>query len=111
MGEINIKNFYYLLNFGFVLLYIISYFGLWSKSPKYLDILNEVYKIFIALVLLYFFNPWSKEKLNDFHKKIACSAGFLLILTSSISGIFKSIPIIRKLPYLNKVLSAKKLFI
>ena len=91
MKEINIKNFYYLLNFGFVLLYIISYFGLWSKSPKYLDILNEVYKIFIALVLIFFFNPWSKEKLNDFHKKIAFSAGFLLFFTSSITGIFKSI--------------------
>ena len=91
MKEINIKNFYYLLNFGFVLLYIISYFGLWSKSPKYLDILNKVYKIFIALVLIFFFNPWSKEKLNDFHKKIAFSAGFLLFFTSSITEIFKSI--------------------
>ena len=88
MKEINIKNFYYLLNFGFVLLYIISFFGLWSKSPKYLGLLNEVYKIFIAFILIYFFNPWSKEKLNDFHKKIAFSGGFLLIFTSSISGIF-----------------------
>jgi len=88
MKEINIQNFYYLLNFGFILLYIISFFGLWSKSPKYLGILNEVYKIFIAFILIYFFNPWSKEKLNGFHKKIAFSAGFLLIFTSSISGIF-----------------------
>ena len=111
MGEINISNFYYLLNFGFVLLYIMSYLGIWDKSYKHLDTLNEVYKIFIGLALIYFFNPWSKKKVNDFNKKIAFSAGLLLILTSSISGIFKSIPIIRKIPYLNKIITVKKVFI
>ena len=111
MEEINIRNAYSFISLCVVLLYIISYFGLWSVSPTHVYILNEIYKIFIALVLIYFFNPWSKEKLNDFHKKIAFSAGFLLILTSSISGIFKSIPIIRKIPYFNKILSAKKLVI
>ena len=99
MRELNIRNIYYFLNLCFVLLYIISYFGLWSKSPKYIIILNEVYKIFIAIVLLYFFNPWSKEKLNDFHKKIAFGAGFLLLFTSSITGIFENIPVIQKIPY------------
>jgi len=103
-------NFYYLLNFLFILLYIISYLGIWGESYAHLDTLNEVYKIFIGLVLIYFFNPWSKEKLTDFHKKIALSAGILLLFTSSLSAIIKKTPIIRKIPYLNKIFAVKGIF-
>ena len=105
------SNFYYLLNFLFVLLYIMSYLEVWDESYMHLDTLNEVYKIFIGLVLIYFFNPWSKEKLNEFNKKIAFSAGLVLIFTSSISALIKDTPIIRKIPYLNKIISARKVFV
>ena len=111
MKELNIKNLYYLLNLAFVILYIFSIFGIWEYSHHYLDELNEIYKIFISLSLIYFFNPWSKEKFNKFHKKIAFNAGLLLILTSSIAGIIKSIPVIRKIPYLQKILSVKKVIV
>lgn len=106
MININMPNIYFLLNFIFVLLYIVSYFN--TNLRKYLDVLNEIYKVFIALVLLYFFNPWSKKKLNKFNKKIAFSAGLLLLLTTSISVFIKNIPFIRKIPYLKKLVIIKK---
>jgi hypothetical protein len=87
-----------------------SYLGVWGESYTHLDTLNEVYKIFIGLVLIYFFNPWSKEKLNEFNKKIAFSAGLVLIFTSSISVLIKDTPIIRKIPYLNKIFAIKGIF-
>ena len=104
------RKFYYLLNFLFIVLYIISFLGYGEKSHMHLDLLNEIYKIFIALILIYFFNPFHKEKLDDFHKKIAFSAGILLIFTPSFAIIIKNLPIIKKMPYLNKFLSAKKMF-
>ena len=110
MFGISIKNFYYLLNVSFVLLYVLYYARFWDKSYKYLDILNEIYAIFVGIVLVYYFNPYNKEKLNDFHKKIAFSAGCLIILTTSISALIKDIPFVRKIPFLQKVLSVKKIF-
>ena len=110
MFGISIKNFYYLLNVSFVLLYVLYYSSSLDKSYKYLDILNEIYGIFIGIVLIYYFNPYNKEKLNDFHKKIAFSAGCLIILTTSISAILKDIPFVRNIPFLQKVLSVKKMF-
>jgi len=101
-------NFYYLLNFGFIILYIISYLELGYQPYMHLDTLNEVYKIFIGIVLIYFFNPWSKKTLNDFNKKIAFSAGLLLIFTSSMVVIIKDMPIIRKIPLLHKMSSVKR---
>ena len=111
MFGISIKNFYYLLNLSFVLLYVLYYANFWYKSYKYLDILNEIYAIFIGIVLVYYFNPYSKEKLNDFHKKIAFSAGCLIILTTSISALIKEVPYVRKITFLQKVLAVKKMFL
>ena len=103
MFGISIKNFYYLLNVSFVLLYVLYY----SSS---LDKLNEIYGIFIGIVLIYYFNPYNKGKLNEFHKRIAFSAGILIIFTTSISAIINDIPFVRKIPFLQKVLSVKKMF-
>tara|TARA_X000000368_G_C22383865_1_gene430290 strand:- start:4 stop:396 length:393 start_codon:yes stop_codon:yes gene_type:complete len=108
MEIINMVNFYYLLNFGFIILYIISYLGMGDEPYMHLDTLNEVYKIFIGITLIYFFNPWSKEKLTDFNKKIAFSAGLLLIFTSYMAVIIKDMPIIRKIPLLHKMSSVKR---
>lgn len=110
MFGISIKNFYYLLNLSFVLLYVLYYVNFWDKSYKYLNILNEIYAIFIGIVLLYYFNPYNKKNLSEFHKKIAFSAGWLIILTSSISAIIKKVPYVGKIPFLQKVLAVKKMF-
>jgi hypothetical protein len=87
-----------------------SYFGVINHSPIDLDVLNNIYIIFIAAALIYFFNPWYKKQLGDFHKKIAFSAGLLLFFTSSLSVIIKKTPIIRKVPYLNKFLTTVGIF-
>ena len=52
MFGLSIKNFYYLLNLSFVLLYVLYYANFWNRSHKYLDILNEIYAIFIGIVLV-----------------------------------------------------------
>ena len=49
MFGISIKNFYYLLNLSFVLLYVLYYTNFWDKTHKYLDILNEIYAIFVGI--------------------------------------------------------------
>ena len=99
---------YYLLNFLFVTSYIMSYFGILDDSWNHLDNLDQVYKLFLAIALVFFFNPMYKNKLNNFHRKIAFSAGILLLFTSSISATIKNIPIIRSIPYFNKFMTIKK---
>ena len=109
MMKMNISNFYLLFNVIFIILYICSFFNLFYETTHYLYILNEVYKVFIGGVLLYVFNPWSKKKFDKIHTKIAFSAGLLLIFTSSITGMIKYIPVIRKIPYINKIKAVKNI--
>jgi len=110
MKETGIHYFYYLLNLLFVVLYIMSYFDMGHYAPIDLDVLDKVYTLFIALALIFFFNPWYKGQLGDFHKKIALSAGILLLFTSSLSAIIKKTPIIGKIPELTKLFSLKGIF-
>tara|TARA_B100001758_G_C18125514_1_gene461058 strand:- start:163 stop:498 length:336 start_codon:yes stop_codon:yes gene_type:complete len=110
MKETGIHYFYYLLNLLFVVLYIMSYFDMGHYAPIDLDVLDKVYTLFIALALIFFFNPWYKGQLGDFHKKIALSAGLLLLFTSSLSAIIKKTPIIGKIPELTKLFSLKGIF-
>ena len=110
MANSKVTYSYYLLNIIFVTLYILYFLGIGDKSYYKLDLLNEVYKIFIGLVLIYFFSPWHKEKLDNIHKKIAFSAGLLLIFTSSLTVMIENLPIVRKIPYFNKILTIQKMF-
>ena len=110
MIENKIQLFYYLLNILFIVLYVLSYFNIINRTPLDLDVLDKVYVIFIALALIYFFNPLYKKQPNEFHKKIAFSAGILLLFTSSLSAVIKKTPIIGKIPYFNKFFTAVKIF-
>lgn len=72
-------------------LYGIALFGIWDKAPEYYESLNYYLKIYVSLILIYFFNPFSKEKMNKFHREVAFSAGVFLITTTSITSFIKNI--------------------
>lgn len=103
MTNVTISNTYYGLNILFIFLYVLSFLDYNDSAYYHLDLLNEVYKIFIGFVLFYFFNPWYKKKIDNIHKSIAFSAGFLLLITSSLSVLIKSIPFVRKIPIIDKI--------
>jgi hypothetical protein len=83
---------YFYLKIFFWILYFISFFGIWNKSPHYMGILQDSITIFTACILIYLFNPWFKKTMTPFHKKIAFDAGILILLSSSLKGILFSIP-------------------
>ena len=62
------------------LLYIIIVLGVWKGAPEYLHIVENIFSIVIGLALIYFFNPFVKEKTvcNNLHRKIAFSAGLAI---------------------------------
>ena len=60
---------YFYLKICFWILYFISFFGIWNKSPRYLGILQDSITIFTAFILIYLFNPWFKKTMTPFHKK------------------------------------------
>jgi hypothetical protein len=85
-------------NYGsilFIILYIITFIGIWNDSPKYLQLLDDIFKIFIGLLLIYIFNPFSPQTITPFHKKIAFYAGISILLSSSLRTYFQKIPVVK----------------
>lgn len=71
-----------------VLLYIAMVFGLWSSAPQYLGDLQYYVKIYVALFLIYRFNPFRHVKFTSLDRKIAFSAGAFLLGTSLLQSLF-----------------------
>ena len=81
--------FLYGLNLSYVL-YFLAFLGITSFAPEYLSHLRIFLKIYIALLLIYFYNPivYKKKKFTDFDRRLAFSAGiFLLLSTTLVDGL------------------------
>ena len=77
--------FVYLMNLSFVL-YVLVLFGITKYVPKYLKYTREIIKVFIGILLIYFYNPFNKNKIiiDEIDKKIFFNCGIILILSSVI---------------------------
>ena len=75
----------YGLNISYIL-YFIAMLGISSLTPQYLSYLRIFLKIYIALLLIYFYNPitYKKKNFTDFDRKLAFSAGIFLLLSTTI---------------------------
>ena len=76
----------HLLNFTFVIIYILYFsiaLGLSATAPKYLSILDYYVKIYISLFLLLRFNAFRKIRFNSLDKKIAFNAGVLILFATT----------------------------
>ena len=88
MNKIYQKLFLYGLNLSYVL-YLFVVLGITSVAPQYLSYLRTFLKIYIGLILVYFYNPFTYKEKNFtiFDRKLVFSAGiFLLLSTTLLAG-------------------------
>lgn len=69
------------------LFFAFAWLGIYNINPNYLNNLEYYLQIYIAIFLVYTFNPYFKKPISSFAKGIAFSAGLLLI-TSKILDLF-----------------------
>ena len=63
------------------LLYIIVFFHISDKAPKYLSILNYFRQLFVGTTLVFVFNPFRKNIVfTTFHQKLIFTSALFLLL-------------------------------
>ena len=97
------QNIYkYILHITHVL-FVLSLLGISLFKTDYLEILKNIIKIYIAVVLIIRFNPLIKVKYDKnnihFDREISFSAGILLLLSVITTEHFKDVFGLNKIPY------------
>lgn len=91
--------------------WILSSLSLFTYFKFYLQdlsfIINQILKIYIALILMYKFNPWfGKRNCTDFDKNLVWHGSFFLfistLLTSTLMIIFNNVE--KKLKVISKII-------
>ena len=80
-------NVFLVVNYVVYLLYVVAYFGLWSKAPQYLDYLRTLLKIYVGGVLVLAFNPIMPLSSGVMNRQIAFSAGIFILTGLSLDKI------------------------
>ena len=76
---------YFYLTTISAILYVAVLFGSFHFAPEYLIYITSIIKIYIALMLIYRFNPLTKKtSLSSDDKKMVFSSGVYLLLTTTI---------------------------
>lgn len=72
------------IRYAFYIITIITFTGIMSVDPKYLNVLEAIIQVYIAAFLMVKFNPLvkSKKDMSDFDRQIAYTAGVFLFFTS-----------------------------
>ena len=70
---------YTLLSTTILVLYILSYIGLFY-SKEHIETLNFYFRLFIGVMLVYMFNPFTTRELNKTDRYIAFSGGTAILM-------------------------------
>ena len=75
--------------YGSYILYFLALFGITNYAPAYLEWLKNAIKIYISVLLIWRFNPFSqkRENLSRFDRKIVFTSAVFLLLTTSATSI------------------------
>jgi hypothetical protein len=86
---INYKKIYKYLTYSIYILYVLAFLGLWASAPEYLDIFQSYLKLIISLILIYYFNPFTKTNIKYYHlhKEVAFTAGIFLLTSISFDSL------------------------
>lgn len=67
-------------------MYIIALTGVITFNPAYINMLDNVAKLYVAVFLIIRFNPFIKNvEMTKFDKDVVLSAGVFLLLSSTIT--------------------------
>jgi len=80
------KKIFLTFNYLTYILYFIVYVNIWQSAPVYLDNINFFLKIYVSLVLIYFFHPFRKIKFDMFHRQLIFSAALFILSSVSLSA-------------------------
>jgi len=67
-------------------LYFITLLGVWYIKPTYIHILGNIMQIYVALFLIFRFNPYRKHEIRPHDDQIILGSAFLLLTNAGVTS-------------------------
>ena len=80
-----------LLTWSWYILFGLAYTNTWKHANALLTKITFYYKIFVSLVIMYFFNPLTKTEITSTHKSIIFTAATFILLSEGLMNILNNI--------------------
>ena len=81
-------QFFIVLKFLIVILIVLNKVYETNFSHHVEEVLEDVFAVFVGVMMVFFFWPWSDKRLDKHDKLIALSAGTLLLITKNYYKLF-----------------------
>lgn len=81
-------NLYNILIYSWYVFFGLSKLGLWEGADSYLNKSAYYLKMYIAIMLLYYFNPLRRIEYTKYHKSMVVTAALFIIVTSTFTEFF-----------------------
>ena len=72
-----------------VSLFIIGKLNLFTNTHHLESIMEDLFSVYVAIMIIYIFWPWSERKIDKHDKMFVLSAGILLLLTKNYEEVFR----------------------
>lgn len=90
------KRVFITLNYLTYILFGVVYLFSWNKGHEYLENIHFFLKLYVALLLLYFFHPFRKIKFDHFHREIIFHSALFLLFSISVSTLLYHLKLTKK---------------
>lgn len=67
-------------------LYFITLLGVWYIKPSYIHTLGTIVQIYVALFLIFRFNPYRKHEIRPHDDQIILGSAFLLLTNAGVTS-------------------------
>jgi len=84
-------NLYKILIYGWYIFFVLSKFNLWENADLYLEKSAYYLKMYIGVMLLYYFNPVIKREWNKDHRGMIFSAACFILFTSTFEEFYSRV--------------------
>ena len=70
------------------ILYFVAFFGIWYINPNYIQVIDALLQIYIALFLMIRFNPFIKHEFRPYDDRLIFGSAFLLLTNAGVTSLF-----------------------
>ena len=84
------------LKVSIVLLFLISKLHISNYSHHLEEVVEDIFAVYVALVVMFVFWPWAERKFDKHDKMLVLSAGTLLLLTKNYYKMYEEISTLLK---------------